>query len=299
LHGWIVYNGNLGGKFLEHARLFEDSARRLGIDATVVANHSVLSMIAQGNSALLGVSDRPAPDFVLFWDKDLYLARALEQRGVRLYNAASAIALCEDKGRTYQTLADHGVRMPTTVLGPRIDAWSGVVDDRYYEMVEDVIGFPMVIKESFGSFGSQVYLMEDRAAMRAKIAELGARPFVFQELIASSYGRDLRLQVVGESVVAAMHRTSTQDFRANMGQGATAKPHDPTPEQTEMAVRCAQILGADFAGVDLLFGAGGEPVLCEVNANAHLLNLRECTGINAADAMLAHIAKQVAWQRER
>lgn len=299
MHGWIVYNGNLGGKFLEHARLFEESARRLGIDATVVANHSVLSMIAKGKSALLGMSGLPLPDFALFWDKDLYLARALEQRGVRLYNASSAIALCEDKGRTYQTLADHGVRMPTTVLGPRIDAWSGVVDYGYYEMVEDVIGFPMVIKESFGSFGSQVYLIEDRAAMRAKIAELGARPFVFQELIASSFGRDLRLQVVGDSVVAAMHRTSTQDFRANMGQGATAKPHAPTPEQAALAVTCAQILGADFAGVDILFGADGEPVLCEVNANAHLLNLRDCTGINAADAMLAHIATQMDRQGRR
>ncbi|MCL2084937.1 MAG: hypothetical protein FWH06_06760 [Oscillospiraceae bacterium] len=45
--------------------------------------------------------------------------------------------------------------------------------------------------------------------------------------------------------------------------------------------------------MDILFGADDSPLLCEVNSNAHFIGLCNCTGINAADAIMEHIASHV------
>lgn len=293
LYGWIVYNGNLGGKFLTHAEIFAESARKLGMEVRTVPNNSLFAMVRDGKTEILGGPDGTLPEFVVFWDKDIYLARQLEKLGIRLFNPARVIETCDNKGLTYQTLSDNGIRMPKTVLGPRIFDWSGVKESEYYRFVAEELGFPMIIKESYGSFGSQVYLIHNEAEMLHKIRELGSIPFVFQEFIQSSWGTDLRLQVVGDEVVGAMRRVSDKDFRANMGQGAKAFPHQPSYHEANLAIRAARLLGADFAGVDLLFGPDGEPVLCEVNSNAHIINLRTYTGVNAADPMMAHVQKQL------
>ncbi len=294
MKGWVVYNGNLGDKFLQHADIFQECAKRQNVELEVVKNNNLVSAVIDGSAALLrDVTNEQFPDFVLFWDKDIYLARQLEMLGLRLFNRAHVIENCDDKAFTYQILSNKGIRMPKTMVAPKIFQWSGIKEFDYYERVMDELGFPIVIKETHGSFGSQVYLVSDKAQLIAKIADLGNIPYVFQQFISSSHGRDLRLQVVGGEVVAAMRRVSNGDFRANVGKGAKPYAHTPTKEQADLAVKCASVLGADFAGVDLMFGPDEEPILCEVNSNAHIINLMNCTGINAAEFMIAHIKAEI------
>lgn len=59
----------------------------------------------------------PKADFVLFWDKDVSLAHALEQQGLPVFNSAKAIALCDNKALTYQTLLCT-VPQPETMVAP-------------------------------------------------------------------------------------------------------------------------------------------------------------------------------------
>ena len=54
-----------------------------------------------------------------------------------------------------------------------------------------------------------------------------------------------------------------------------------------------RVLGAEFAGVDLLFGENEEPLVCEVNGAAHIRNLYNVTGINVGDAMISYILSKV------
>ena len=39
-------------------------------------------------------------DFVLFWDKDINLAKRLEKMGIPVFNSTDSIAKCDDKSRT-------------------------------------------------------------------------------------------------------------------------------------------------------------------------------------------------------
>jgi RimK family alpha-L-glutamate ligase len=116
---------------------------------------------------------------------------------------------------------------------------------------------------------------------------------LIQEYIATSKGRDIRLNVVGGKVVACMYRYAVDDdFRANITNGAKMKNYEPTNEQIEMALSACELLGLDFGGVDILFGDNETPILCEVNSNAHFKNIFDCTGINVADHIVEHIMKR-------
>ena len=151
------------------------------------------------------------------------------------------------------------------------------------------MGYPLIVKECFGSFGMQVYWCSDEAELLERIGKLGGSPFLFQKPVMESLGRDVRVNVVGDRAVAAMLRHSQNgDFRSNLTIGGTMEPHALTREEETLAVRATQALGLDFAGVDLLFGKDG-PVLCEVNSNAHFATTLQCTGVNMAEEILRHI----------
>ena len=114
---------------------------------------------------------------------------------------------------------------------------------------------------------------------------------LFQRFVEHSRGRDIRLQVVGDRVVGSMLRHSERDFRANITAGGAMEAYAPTEEEVQLALDAARAVGADFAGVDLLFGEEG-PLVCEVNSNAHFKNLQDCTGVDTAREILAYIRER-------
>src|SRR5690606_12684001 len=106
----------------------------------------------------------------------------------------------------------------------------------YFERVLADFGLPLIIKEGHGSFGAKVYLIETEEAFFEKVESLRGVDFVFQEFIASSRGRDIRVNTVGGRIVAAMYRHSETDFRANITNGGVAEPIELTENQQRLAV---------------------------------------------------------------
>lgn len=72
--------------------------------------------------------------------------------------------------------------------------------------------------------------------------------------------------------------------------------YTPSAEEKALALRAARAVGADFAGVDLLFTPQG-PLVCEVNSNAHFKNLLSCTGVNTAREILRFLSHDIAEKR--
>ena len=229
-------------------------------------------------------------DFVLFWDKDVQLALQMENLGMRVFNSAQSILWCDDKAQTFLRLKPHGIPMPRTILAPKTFTSIGYPNLDFLDEAVRALGFPIVLKECFGSFGQQVYLLSDMDSLRQKVQELAGAPLLFQELISESYGHDTRINVVGGRVVASMLRRSTDgDFRSNLTRGGAMENYTPTEAECALAIRATELLGLDFAGVDVLFGKDG-PILCEVNSNAHFKTTLECTGVNMAVEIMRYIA---------
>ena len=294
LTGWIIYNGFLqSDKFLDLAKMIQQAASAKGHQAYIYKNNELLSYLSTEKLKIVKFFEQKRPDYVVFTDKDIYLAKQLELLGIRVFNSSETIEISDDKIKTYQLLASENITIPKTIIAPKAYSNNGRIDQNYIQKIINTMDFPFVLKEAFGSFGEQVYLIHDEIELLHLMEKLQGKPYVFQEFIKSSYGVDLRLQVVGNEVVAAMKRTSDHDFRANVTSGGKMKKYVPTKVEKEVAIKAAEALGADFAGVDLLFGQNGEPIVCEVNSNAHIRNLLEGTGINVADYMIDYIMEEI------
>ncbi len=292
LRGWIIYNGSLvTPKYTEQVEMFVAAAQRNNIVLEPYTNDTFGAAVINGELTL--IPGRQPPDFVLFWDKDVRLARHLELMGIKLFNSAEAIALCDDKILTHQVLANEGIPMPKTIFSPLLFPVCPVDEGLFIDKVEKTLAYPVVVKEAFGSFGAQVYLARNREELLSLRRKLVLVPHLYQEYIHTSHGRDVRLQVVGDEVVAATMRTSETDFRANASVGGKMVPFIPSMAFSALAVKATKLVGACFAGVDILFGPSDEPILCEINSNAHIKNLFEHTGVDVADRMMSYIKRQL------
>lgn len=293
LFGWIIYSGSLtSDKFIDFAEMIQNAAIEKGHKSTIYKNNELISYLQTEKIGFNRKDNIKLPDYVVFTDKDIYLAKQLEHLGVRVFNRAETIAISDDKIATYQQLAKHHIPIPKTIIAPHTFT-THYIDEKYLNEIVNTLSLPLVIKEAFGSFGEQVYLINTFHQLKEKVKALNGKPFVFQQFIESSYGKDLRLQVVGDEVVAAMKRTSKNDFRANVTTGGKMERYEPTKCEKEIAIQAAKALQTDFAGVDLLFGINGEPIVCEVNSNAHIRNLLSCTGINCAPYIVEHIEQEL------
>ncbi|CAH0346342.1 RimK family alpha-L-glutamate ligase [Bacillus sp. CECT 9360] len=294
---WIVVNGYLQQKkFSDLAIFMKDAAERKKVSTSIVRHTELIAVLDNGIPRLKGSFSDSLPDFIIFMDKDIQLARHLEMMGIPVYNGSASIEVCDSKAKTHQALANHGIPMPRTVFPPFTYEGIQREDFQAFKNIGQDLGYPLVIKEAYGSFGEQVYLAQNETELLELVRNIAHKPFILQEFVKSSKGRDIRLNVVGGKVVASMLRTSETDFRANVTNGGKMLAYNPTPEEIELAVTCADILGIDFAGIDLLFGERG-PLLCEVNSNSHLLNIYDCTGVNVADYMIDYILQEEAEKR--
>ena len=156
------------------------------------------------------------------------------------------------------------------------------------------IGYPLVVKENYGSFGAQVYLVRDADELNTTVRSLGHKGFIMQEFISDSFGRDLRVNVVGGRVVSSMLRIGAEgDFRSNITNGGRAERYEAGEEQKRAAIAACRALGLDFAGVDVLFGKDGEPIVCEVNSNPHFKSTLECTGKDLGVEIVKHVKERL------
>lgn len=288
LCGVLIVNGFLkGNKYSQIYSLLIDGFQAEGIDMTILSNDEVCLNIGEN------VLDRQY-DFILFWDKDIVLAKRLERQGYRLFNRAEAIEICDDKRLSAIALENKGIRMPKTLISPFTFANVGYVNTDFLTKVADEVGFPLIVKEAHGSFGEQVYLIEDLETLSELTRRKADKGLIYQEFVTSSIGRDVRVQVIGGEVVACVERQGKEGaFISNVSGGGWMRACCPPKQFIDMALNACSIIGLDFAGVDILYGSDGEPILCEVNASAHFKNLLDATGINTAEILARYIKAEV------
>lgn len=293
IEGWLVVNRFLNSdKFTELYDWLIIAAREHNIELRLVHNDALLIDLQDG----LLKRDRPA--FCLFWDKDIRLAEYLEQSGIRLFNRARAIELCDDKAKTHLALAEAKLQQPHTIIAPMTFANIGYTDYAFIDEVISRLGLPLVIKQSVGSFGGQVFLAETRDKIVDILSRNSGSTFLFQKYIASGKNSDLRLQVVGGQIIGAMRRTAQAgEFRANLTLGGDMECWSPNENQVELALAACKILGLDFAGVDLLINEKGESLICEINSNAHFKTLYESTGVDTAAFIMRYIREEISGGR--
>lgn len=283
--GWLVVNGFLqSAKFNNLYQFFLNAAKRANVQLDVVPTSRLIKTTQECFDE--------KPDFVLFWDKDVCLAKRLEKDGFKLFNCAEAIESCDSK--TLTTLKLLGVvPMPQTIFSPKTFPNVGYTDLSFVDAAVEKLGLPLVIKESYGSFGEQVYLAKTTDEAKRLASELAGKDFLMQRFVSESFGTDVRVNVVGGKVVNAVKRQSLNgDFRSNVTLGGSMQSCTVSEEVKKLALDACKALKLDFGGVDFLMSDNG-PLLCEVNSNVHFQSTFECTGVDLSEIILQHVLQQI------
>lgn len=286
--GWLVYNQGLHkASYLEQLDLYRVAAVSLGVELTAMTGASLCVSLVQGELSLDKSCENV--DFVVFLDKDVLLAEILVSKGLRVFNSPECVAICDNKMKTIQRLASCGIAMPDTVFSPLEFVGKAFYNESFLDKVGERLGFPLVVKEAYGSYGEQVYLATSREELGRIYVKIQGKAHLFQKYISSSFGRDVRLYVVGDCVVGAMLRQNQSDFRANISSGGLVLPYEPSEQMKQLAVAASLGAGGLFTGVDILFGEGEELLLCEVNSSPHIKHYYDCFQENLAFDFLRSI----------
>lgn len=219
--------------------------------------------------------------------------RQFELMGAWTPNSSDAILRARDKLRCHQLLAGEGIGLPTTVFGDNPDD----TDDLLRLLGKP----PHVIKLIEGSQGNGVVLAERLSSSRSVIEAFRGlyANFLVQEFIAEAKGADIRCFVVGDQVVAAMHRQAEPgEFRSNLHRGGQASRVRLTPAEKRTALKAAKVMGLGVAGVDLLRSRSG-PLVLEVNSSPGLEGIESTTGEDVAGAIIDHVAACLPPRRRR
>lgn len=285
MKGIILMNGYPAAeKFYRQSQRIATELRVRGVEVDVRLNGELLLTLAQ-NGKVLGAEGY---DFAVYLDKDKYTGRLLEKSGLRLFNSASSVEACDDKLTTYLHLAKAEVPIVQSIPAPLCYTKTARVNAAFLSSVEKSLTYPLIAKKSYGSFGAGVRLVRNREQLEATEREWLFEPHFYQSFINQSFGKDIRVIVIGGKVFAAMERVAQAgEFRSNVELGGVGRAIELSPQQVETAERAALALGLDYCGVDLL--EGETPIVCEVNSNAFFEGLEAVTGKNVAAAYAEHI----------
>lgn len=189
------------------------------------------------------------------------ILRQFQALDVYTTDTAYSLELCRDKIRCMQYLMRKDVPFPTT----------GTAYSRkeYDKVIKTVGGAPLIIKLNEGTEGVGVFLADNESAAKnflRTFKQFDAR-VIMQEFVKESSGTDIRAVVIGDKIIGALERTSSQEdeFRANVALGAKTTTIELTEEEEDIILRATKAMGLSMAGVDMMRSDSG-PVIIEVNS---------------------------------
>ena len=288
MNGIVIVNQTIGHNQYKIERFKKEFSKK-GVHLDVFVNDGTLAEIKNNEIKI----NLPAANFVLYLDKDIYLARLLEKAGFRLFNKADFIKLCDDKMLTFIACAKEGIRMPKTIAGPLVYTDLQESNYKFLDSVISEIGLPMVVKKVYGSLGEGVYLVKTKDELINLYTEIARNPIIFQEYVKSSFGKSIRVLIIDGKVFGSFIRKNKYDFRSNYGEEASSKVLENPSKYEGFAQEIANKLHIEYAGIDLLVYEDDNPILCEINSNAFFEEFEKVTGLNVAEAYADMIIKKV------
>jgi tetrahydromethanopterin:alpha-L-glutamate ligase len=217
----------------------------------------------------------------------LGVLHALRESGVPVINDARAIERCVDKSMTSFLLARAGIRSPDTWVTEQPAVARHIVE---LELAKG----PLVLKPLFGSQGRNLRLIANPDDLPDPSAVAGV--YYLQRFVGVERDggfRDFRLLVWQGSVVAAMMRHAPH-WITNVKRGGRPVAAVPDHAMHELALRAATAVGAELAGVDILYDAENQPTVLEVNSMPAWSGLQTVSNLNIASVIATALVGSLA-----
>lgn len=279
--------GLLGLHVSKESKAILNAAEALGFETEWIRRENAAISVTDGevafeptadiicNRLLLSTSAQPA--------EELGLARILEELRPML-NPPASVLTAMHKYATAVTLAQNGISVPDTLLalsGSRLNA------------EREQFGKQAVYKTAIGTHGGGAWRVSLDKPVNPQVGERQA--FLQEYIDQPGTQRDLRIYVVGDRIIGAIYRYAPEgDWRTNVSLGGDVEDATETLPKTaaKIARETVDVLGLDYAGVDLISDGDGWYVL-EVNPTAGFRGLFKATGRNPAPYIVQLAAERL------
>ncbi len=221
-----------------------------------------------------------------------YVTRWLEGAGIPCISPHKTVATCGDKYLTSAALVEAGIPSPRTLMALSPEA--------ALEAIE-TLGYPVVLKPLFGSWGRLLARVNDRDAAEALLehkATLGGyqHNVVYIQEYIEKPGRDIRTMVVGDEVIYAIYRQS-EHWITNTARGGAPTVCPLTDEIVHWSREATKAVGGGMVSVDLFETLDGRILVNEVNHAPEFHGASEVVDVDIAGKMVDYVL-QVARERE-
>jgi tetrahydromethanopterin:alpha-L-glutamate ligase len=218
----------------------------------------------------------------------LGILHALDEIGIPVWNSARAIERCVDKSMTSFLLARAGLPTPPT--------WAAESREAAAEIVRQETG-PLVLKPLFGSQGRGLRLIYSANELPAP-AEVSGVYYLQRYIGVERDGfHDFRVLVSQGRVVAAMMRHSAH-WVTNVKRGGKPVAAVADGIMRDLAIAAAAAVGANFAGVDIVYDRDERPTVLEVNSMPAWSGLQRTTPIDIAGTLARDLISGLALRAE-
>ena len=218
-----------------------------------------------------------------------FLTYCLELCGYNVINSSRIGEICGNKLLTSMILKKNDIPTPKSYFSFNSDSAFNFIS------TIDLEQNPLVFKPVIGSWGRGVFPVRNKeigkiiVEMRQESTSPFSSIFYFQELIHRP-PRDIRCIVVGEKLIAAVYRYSSDDeWRTNVAKGGKAELIEVTSELEELALKAARAVGAGVLGIDMMEDEKRGLVVHEINNTVEFRGASLATGIDIADMIIEYV----------
>ncbi|WP_027119785.1 RimK family alpha-L-glutamate ligase [[Mycoplasma] testudinis] len=281
----IIYNPFISkNKSFEQIKLLKQSTKNLKIKTNFISVETV-NWFADKKFESNAFGKK-----ILFLDKNIAVSQLLENSGYWVYNKTCAINSCDNKALTHASISHIKIKQVKTLIGPMLFI-NGKIDETstFIKNINKKFSYPLVIKDVYGSFGTNVHLVNDQKEAIKIINSTSGGQVIVQPFLNKKIGESIRVIVAGNKVIGSLHQKNNKDFRSNLTLGATSKYVSLNKSIKDCATRISKTLGLFYSGIDFLFDNNLQLLFCEANSNVQLSNASKALNKNIGDELLQAI----------
>ncbi len=241
IHGLLLYNREEYLKNSWFAQKIQSEGLRLGMHIDLLFADQIHFLIAKNALSLFcNKYDFSNISFIINRTRDSTIALHFEMLGYTVFNNSKITDVCNNKAKTHQYVNTLNIPSATTLLCNK---------KRF--SYDCPLPFPLVLKSISGHGGKHVSLVENRYELERAITILPEDEFILQEF-SKNCGIDIRIYVIGKSIVAAVKRSSAHDFRANISINGKSEIYILQPEEERIVKKIIRNFDFDFVGIDFI-----------------------------------------------
>lgn len=214
-----------------------------------------------------------------------------ESLKIPVINSLEVAQICENKFLTSLRLQNHKVAtIPFAVA---------FTEEQAIEAVNQLGGYPVVIKPVTGSWGRLLSKINDQDALEAVLEQkfvLGGpihKLIYIQKYVEKKANRDIRVTMIGNKVICAIFR-QTDHWITNTARGAKAKLCKVDNDLRRICESASKAVGGGVLGIDVMEIDNGYTIN-EVNHTTEFKNVQRVTGVNVAEAIINYCVEVASY----